>query len=159
MIYFTQKINSRSLEDKEYTYAWTAISRPPYLTALALWPKGDCWHGGGLFETNKQVWLNHHPSQAKPHPNHKPKGIKVIDNPHACGEDDPVFLRRLQRDGWNSKQECEFKRVGNNIVMQKPMVLEKKNPNKQLVLELIYSQIKYSNHFTSLFDMKMVSHW
>src|SRR5690348_8911615 len=27
-------------------YAWTAISRPPYLTALALWPKDDCWGGG-----------------------------------------------------------------------------------------------------------------
>src|SRR5262249_25498999 len=23
-------------------HSWTAISRPPYLTALALWPKGDC---------------------------------------------------------------------------------------------------------------------
>ena len=31
-------------------YSWTAISKPPFLTALALWPKGDCWHGGGLFD-------------------------------------------------------------------------------------------------------------
>ena len=28
---------------------WTAISRPPYFTALAVWPKGDTWGGGGLF--------------------------------------------------------------------------------------------------------------
>ena len=26
---------------------WTAISRPPYFTALALWHKGDTWGGGG----------------------------------------------------------------------------------------------------------------
>src|SRR5215469_5959559 len=26
-------------------YSWTAISRPPYFTALAFWPKGDCWGG------------------------------------------------------------------------------------------------------------------
>ena len=29
--------------------AWTAISRAPYLTAIALFAKGDCWNGGGLF--------------------------------------------------------------------------------------------------------------
>ncbi len=53
MIYFAQKINRRTMADWEYTYAWTAISKPPYLTALALWPKGDCWHGGGLFVTDR----------------------------------------------------------------------------------------------------------
>jgi hypothetical protein len=49
LVYFAQKISARTLKDKEYTYAWTAISKPPYLTALALWPKADCWDGGGLF--------------------------------------------------------------------------------------------------------------
>src|SRR5689334_17597784 len=49
LIYFARKITGRTLADRAYTYAWTAISRPPYYTALALWPKGDCWHGGGLF--------------------------------------------------------------------------------------------------------------
>ena len=34
MIYFAQKINRRTMDDNEYTYAWTAISQPPYLTAL-----------------------------------------------------------------------------------------------------------------------------
>src|ERR1700761_7760354 len=45
-VYFASKFNNRTLFDHEYTYAWTAVSRPPYYTALALWPKGDCWHGG-----------------------------------------------------------------------------------------------------------------
>ena len=36
LIYFAQKINTRTLNDPKYSYAWTAISRPPYLTALAL---------------------------------------------------------------------------------------------------------------------------
>src|SRR5690349_1078387 len=30
MIYFVKKINARTLKDREYTYAWTAISKPPY---------------------------------------------------------------------------------------------------------------------------------
>src|SRR5262249_17885427 len=50
---FAQKITGRSKKDTEYTYAWTAISRPPFLTALALWPKGDCWHGAGCLRTEE----------------------------------------------------------------------------------------------------------
>lgn len=38
-------------------FSWTAISRPPFLTALALWPKGDCWGGGGHFSSRKQIAL------------------------------------------------------------------------------------------------------
>jgi hypothetical protein len=40
---------------------WTAVSRPPYLTALALWPKGDAWGGGGLFRDNRTLQLNCRP--------------------------------------------------------------------------------------------------
>jgi hypothetical protein len=38
--------------------AWTAISRAPYLKAIALFPRGDCWHGGGLFTGKDTYWLN-----------------------------------------------------------------------------------------------------
>lgn len=38
--------------------AWTAISRPPYFTALALWPQAESEHGGGLFETDYSLLLN-----------------------------------------------------------------------------------------------------
>src|SRR5688500_14144217 len=58
LVYFAQKITARSLQDREYTYAWTAVSRPPYFTALALWPKGDCWHGGGTFGEDRDILLN-----------------------------------------------------------------------------------------------------
>ena len=40
-------------------YSWSAISRPPYLTALALWPKGDGWGGGGHFLSQHRIALNH----------------------------------------------------------------------------------------------------
>src|SRR5215470_7738594 len=103
LIYFAQKISARSKRDAEYTYAWTAISRPPFLTALALWPKGDCWHGGGLFKNNKVVLLNHRPEVAKPHKEHKPHGLSVIPNKRAYGEDDPIFSQRLERDSWELK--------------------------------------------------------
>ncbi len=108
LIYFASKFNARTVKDKEYTYAWTAISRPPYLTALALWPKGDCWHGGGLFESSSQVWLNHKPEVAIPHPNHKPTRLHVISNPDARGEDYPVWSRRMIRDGWICIQQGAY---------------------------------------------------
>jgi hypothetical protein len=38
--------------------SWTALSRAPYVKALTLWAKGDCWHGGGLFLSSKAYWLN-----------------------------------------------------------------------------------------------------
>lgn len=90
LIYFAQKIIGRSKKDTEYTYAWTANSRPPFLTALALWPKGDCWHGGGSLKNSRIVLLNHKPNVARAHPKHKPHRLLAIPNPAACGEDDPI---------------------------------------------------------------------
>ena len=37
---------------------WTAISRLPFFTALAVWPKGDSW-GGGLFMSDAHFLLEH----------------------------------------------------------------------------------------------------
>jgi hypothetical protein len=107
-LYFAQKITAPTLADKEYTYAWTAIGKLPYFSALALWPKGDCWHGGGLFTSTREVWLNHRPEVALPHPAHKPKGLRVTPNPDAHGEDEPVYEKRRLRDGWVKVQEGSF---------------------------------------------------
>src|SRR5689334_6204370 len=43
LIYFAAKYGTEMR-------TWTAVSRPPFLTAIALWPKGDAWGRGGLFE-------------------------------------------------------------------------------------------------------------
>src|SRR6185369_14808118 len=40
-------------------YAWTAVSRPPFLTALALWPNTGACGGGGLFQNERTVALDH----------------------------------------------------------------------------------------------------
>lgn len=83
--------------------SWTAISRPPYLTALALWPKGDCWGGGGQFQTDEKLLLNHHSDQMELAPNFSmPKWLAVapLGAYSGRGEDEPVWPYRLQRDGW-----------------------------------------------------------
>ncbi len=37
--------------------SYTAISRPPYFTALALFPQGDTWGGGGRFIDSQHYYI------------------------------------------------------------------------------------------------------
>lgn len=41
--------------------SYTAISRPPYFTALVLYPQGDTWGGGGVFVGNDLYIVNTYP--------------------------------------------------------------------------------------------------
>lgn len=144
LIYFASKLNRHTLNDPDYTYAWTAISKLPYFTALALWPKGDCWHGGGLFENNRTVWLNHKPDVAKPHPEHRLRGLKVIPNPQAQGEDGPIYDRRLTRDGWALKQRGSFHYKGRGWETERSEIWEKTNKanGTTLAMELVEINFK-----------------
>jgi hypothetical protein len=152
LIYFAQKISAHSLKDREYTYARTAISRPPFLTALALWPKGDCWHGGGLFKNSRIVLLNHRLEVAAPHKKHKPHRLLVIPNPLAHGEDDPIFSQRLDRDGWQLKQTWQIENRGYPKLFHtiQPEVREKSNPSGTHVIRLTRSIecLDYSEEFS-----------
>jgi hypothetical protein len=84
-------------------YSWSAISRPPFLTALAMWPKNDAWRGGGLFVSRTRLELNHYDSELKLAQGFSvPKWLKVTqfgERP-GRGEDDPIYSERLRRDGW-----------------------------------------------------------
>jgi hypothetical protein len=143
LLYFAQKINARTMSDPDYTYAWTAVSKIPYLTALALWPKGDCWHGGGLFEDDRTIWLNHRPNVAHPHRNHEPpKRVKVAPNPEAYGEDGPVFYRRLERDGWVMRQEWSGRHV----------FMEGFKTDSPFIFELAHPSVPISLHMTGSFS-------
>ncbi len=87
---------------------WTAVSRPPFLTALLLWPKGDAWGGGGVFENERTILLNHGARQQKLADGFEvPPTIAVSPfGEHAGhGEDEPVWSRRLERDGWELKSQ------------------------------------------------------
>ncbi len=104
LIYAARKVNAHSLKDEKYTEFWTAISRPPYLTALALWPCRSSV-GGGLFLSNRKVWLNHD-DPAEPHPNHKPQGLKIVADGKGVLEQ-VLQNRRLERDGWKHIQKWQ----------------------------------------------------
>jgi hypothetical protein len=101
LLYCVSKVNSFTLQDKEYTHTWTAVSKPPYFTALALWPNGDANEpGGGVFLDNNTVKLNF----SAPHHNEfRPRGLKIIrDVPKTRL---PFSDRRFEESGWLIEQE------------------------------------------------------
>jgi hypothetical protein len=87
---------------------WTAISRPPYLTALALWPNLGTWGGGGLFESEYLLSLNHdslHRKLAAGFQLPKQMRVQPFGGRPGSGEDHPIYHARLLRDGWILKQK------------------------------------------------------
>lgn len=126
---------------------WTAISRPPYLTALALWPHGDAWGGGGLFYGPGLLGLNHSaipepivPGQPKPwHPlpaadDRLPPGLTVspIADWAGRGEDSPIEDARMVRDGWehvSKGKRSEYGKVpGYAWHFEAPEIIQRASP-------------------------------
>jgi hypothetical protein len=52
LVYFAGKFKTK-------LGTFTAVSRPPFFTALALWPDGSTYGGGGFFEDNRKLILNY----------------------------------------------------------------------------------------------------
>ena len=65
---------------------WTAVSRPPYLTALALWPIGGPFAGGGIFHSDRELCLYH------------PSFYRELKE----GFDKPPIRVHFGRDTWNA---------------------------------------------------------
>ncbi len=57
------------------TQSWTAVSRPPWLHALVLWPMGTTYGGGGRFVDNRRLVLR---GAGSVHPDHPLRGIEVV---------------------------------------------------------------------------------
>ena len=101
-IYFAGKFRPRDVA-LGYHSTWIAVSRPPYLTALALWPVGDTWGGEGVFLDDRSVLITTSvPSfGAKHHPDHPPGPLTVVER-SSLDVGDP---RRHAVPGWRSEWE------------------------------------------------------
>jgi hypothetical protein len=87
-----------------------------------------------LFESRNEVFLNHRPEVATPHPKHLPKGIRVRPNPEAFGEDDPILVPRMERDGWKFVQWLDYDYYGQRT--KQPAISEKHFLNGKLTLRI-----------------------
>jgi hypothetical protein len=100
--------------------SWTAISRAPYLKALAVFPKGDCWHGGGLWTGCRTYWLNdgyghtvlRDTAAVRRDPKNRPSG-------NYGGECPGVYYPRLMRDGWSLKETVHVGKWKDHVVFEK----------------------------------------
>lgn len=97
LIYFAMNGRWKS----ETRGAWTAVSRAPYLKALVLLAKGDCWNGGGLFTRDRSYWLNDGYGHALLHDSREVVRDRKFVRP-AMGNNEclGVYFPRLVRDGW-----------------------------------------------------------
>lgn len=103
-------------------YAWTAVSRLPSLAAVVAWTRDHCWYGGGAFEDDYRLLVNEHtPADAAA----STSLFAISFDDDAGGEDEPVYGRRLDRDGWDVMQEGEFPFDGRRFTTAQPEVRRK----------------------------------
>jgi hypothetical protein len=89
--------------DSETGGSWTAISKAPWLKAIELYGKGDCWEGGGLFISNHRFWLNDRyftPGRNLKQSSEVKRDDAYVPEGDFGAEDTGVYYRRLIRDGW-----------------------------------------------------------
>ena len=124
-------------------FSWTAISKPPYLAAVALWPKGDGWGGGGLFAKEKEILLNHRKNEMALADGFRlPQFVKVdpFGTRPGWGEDSPIIDERLTRDGWRLVQPGKTIKHKMSapvwIEIEPPQIWSRPNPKKTRKYEL-----------------------
>jgi hypothetical protein len=127
-------------------HTWTAISHPPYFTALALWPKTDAWGGGGLFHSKTSISLNH-PSWERELKDgfYLPRFMRIVPLGECSGggEDSPVESARLVRDGWQLAQRGRDKwqksSAAVQVVIEPQDIMARPSPlDSDLVLRRIH---------------------
>jgi hypothetical protein len=124
----------------EIGYAWTAVSKLPYLTALALWPTISPGFGGGLFDTEDHVRIWYPFDDLEPHPDFEP--VESFTYEQDWLEWDatcPMHGARLDRDGWYKIQTWHGKLYadgGPGYATYSPEVREKAGRDGKQILEM-----------------------
>lgn len=95
-VYFAAR-HGRS--DGNVTEAWTALSRPPWLTALCLWENIGSWYGGGAFTPSGDLRLDATCS-LEVHPDFKPPPMEI----RHIGADAAPWEARLVAHGWSLEE-------------------------------------------------------
>lgn len=117
-VYFAAKFGARADPDG-IGEAWTAISRPPYFAALALWRNLGAWYGGGAFRSERDMLLDA-TCTMETHPKFPVKRLKIAP----CPRDSAPWEQRLLRDGWSLVERGfdprTHRRLGRRELWQKP---------------------------------------
>lgn len=110
--------------DSETRGSWTAISFAPWLRAIVLYAKGDCWQGGGLFLSKTSYWYNDWYFEKRNilrESSVLQRDDKYRPDRHYGAEDTGVYYVRLQRDGQQYKQHIDKGGWNAWTIFEKPM--------------------------------------
>lgn len=102
--------------------SWTAISKAPWLKAIELYSKGDCWEGGGLFLSKNSFWLNdrHYiKSRTRIKSNEVERDDSYTPEGEFGAEDTGVYYPRLIRDGWKLINQREISKWNSETIFEK----------------------------------------
>ena len=97
--------------------SWTAISRSPYLKAIAMFPKGGCWNGGGLWTGKNTYWTNGGGSVLRDTAEVQRVALEPLGG--VGSECLSVYYPRLIRDGWKVNDRLEGSEAERVIVFEK----------------------------------------
>jgi hypothetical protein len=101
--------------DDGYGYVWTAVSRPPWLHALALWP--DQWGtylGEGHFLADKKIAIRTYSGEIPtPHPDHPaPKDLVVVGDREAPYQESSHEVDGAEWSGRDQREHIVYARDG-----------------------------------------------
>ncbi|MBA3531790.1 MAG: hypothetical protein H0T73_07725 [Ardenticatenales bacterium] len=106
--------------ESEARGSWTAISRAPYLKALALFPKGNGWHGGGLWTGKRTYWLNDGYGHGVLRSTTEVQRDLAYSPPQLYGGECPgVYYPRLLRDGWTLRERIQVAKWKDVFIFEK----------------------------------------
>ncbi|MEO8288673.1 MAG: hypothetical protein ABI670_19820 [Chloroflexota bacterium] len=125
---------------------WTAMSKPPYLTALSLWPNFDHFYmGGGYFIDKRTVYL-FSDAEEKPEKGSIPENLKVITS---ASEQAGELPGKDDLNGWTQVQERVWQFPPGRAL--KPEILRKDNYQSK------YSILRKSSTFHE-YDYYLLDH-
>lgn len=108
--------------DSETGGSWTAVSKAPWLKAIEIYGKGDCWEGGGLFLSNNRFWLNDRYftlGKIQSQSSEVTRDDSYVPEGKFGAEDTGVYYRRLIRDGWQLNSQKEKSKWNSETIFQK----------------------------------------
>ena len=81
--------------DEKFLGTWTAISKPPWLTALAVWPIGDSWGGDISFLDNHAIKIQSGLAKTSLHPEFELHDLRVN-----YSEATDLWEQKMARNRW-----------------------------------------------------------
>ena len=129
-------------------WCWTAVSRAPYLKAIALWDVKGGYEGGGLFRSTSTYWLNN-PSTLR---FESAEVRRDLHDPHDTLDNHwgAVYFRRLLREGWKMKEKRVVGRWREAVEFEKPVT-------DRLILRKVVHELGRPGKATSSSDHELLN--